>query len=264
MEQKKFKDVYEFLEKTQDMEPMQIGTQIFWLSEEQIVSILSQKNAVQEDGDSQSKKPIASKEKKEVRTTVLPWAVAKQQQESTEYFTTNNETNHLAVITHIQELTKQKKISYVDTGKGTYTVNFNLPWCNMQRYMPEDETIGDSQYEYTLRDESNFTKNETTKAKLQSEEGKKHLKEKEQKENKKLFSKAEILKLWKSLYPSGTQEEQILSIMQATGFYGWMRLSDIEDDYQLAVICCRESFNRKFHKMNNDYNVCSLVYTAAV
>ncbi len=61
--------------------------------------------------------------------------------------------------------------------------------------MPEDETIGDKQYEYTLRDESNITKNETTKEKLQSEEGREYLKEKEQKEHKRLMSKSEILKL---------------------------------------------------------------------
>ena len=65
----------------------------------------------------------------------------------------------------------------------------------MKRYMPEDETIRDNTCNYTLWDGSNLTKNETTKAKLQSEEGKKHLKEKEQKEHKRLMSKAEILKL---------------------------------------------------------------------
>ena len=45
----------------------------------------------------------------------IPEAVEKQWKESTEYFTKNNETNHLAVITHIQELTKQKQITYKDT-----------------------------------------------------------------------------------------------------------------------------------------------------
>ena len=130
--------------------------------------------------------------------------------------------------------------------------------------MPEDEKIVDTSWNYIWWDGINFTKKETTKAKLQSEEGEKYLKKKEEKEHKRLMSEAEILGLWKALYPNGKEEEQILAIMQATGFYGWMRLSDTTSNYQLAVICYRKSGFREFSKMASANNVCSLVYTAAV
>ena len=65
----------------------------------------------------------------------------------------------------------------------------------MKIYMPEDETIVDVKYNYKSRNDSDLPRNETTKGQLQSEEGKKYLKEKEEKEHKRLMSKAEMLKL---------------------------------------------------------------------
>jgi hypothetical protein len=44
-------------------------------------------------------------------------------------------------------------------------------------------------------DDNRLTKNETSKKKLQSAEGKKYLKEKEQKEHKRLMSGTEIVNL---------------------------------------------------------------------
>ena len=194
----------------------------------------------------------------------VPVAVEQQWKESTEYFINENEREHIAVVEHIQNLVRDKKIMYKDTWKGTYEVNVNLPWCSMKIYMPEDETIVDVKYNYKSRNDSDLPRNEITKGQLQSEEGKKYLKEKEEKEHKRLMSKAEMLKLWKALYPNSEEEEQILAIMQATWFYGWIWLSDVtEENYQLAVICSRKSDNRKFSQMYID-NSCGLVYTAAV
>jgi hypothetical protein len=48
--------------------------------------------------------------------------------------------------------------------------------------------------------------------------------EKAKKENKSLISKTEFLTLGNSLYPNGSEEEKILAVMMAVGFYGIMRL----------------------------------------
>ncbi len=223
--------------------------------------ILKSIKTPQEKISNQQNQPTETKEN---ISSLVPFAVAKQQQDAIDYFTTNNETNHLEIVIYIKELTQQKKISYVDTGNGTYKVHFNLPWCITDRYMPADETITDSTYSYTLWDGTEKENKEITKSTLQSNTWKKHLKEKQQKEHKKLPSKAEILKLWKALLPNRSEEEQILAIMQATGFYGYMRLSDTTNDYQLAVPCFRSSVDRKFRELSSDDHECSLVYTAAV
>jgi hypothetical protein len=92
--------------------------------------------------------------------------------------------------------------------------------------MPADTSIADTTGSYTLWDDTKIEPKETTKKKLQSTEGKKYLQEKEKKEKKTLMSKENFLKLGNALCPNGSEEEQIVAIMLATGFYGWMRLSD--------------------------------------
>ena len=59
--------------------------------------------------------------------------------------------------------------------------------------MPPDTSIADSNYEYELWDDTKIKPQETTRKKLRSDEGKKHLAEKEKKEHKQLLSKAEFL-----------------------------------------------------------------------
>ena len=65
----------------------------------------------------------------------------------------------------------------------------------MKIYMSEDKKLGDSSFDHILRNDSRLYINQTTKAKLQSEEGEKYLKKKEEKEHKRLMSEAEILGL---------------------------------------------------------------------
>ena len=59
--------------------------------------------------------------------------------------------------------------------------------------MPPDTSIADSNYEYELWDDTKIKPQETTRKKLRSDEGKKHLEEKEKKEHKHLLGKAEFL-----------------------------------------------------------------------
>lgn len=82
--------------------------------------------------------------------------------------------------------------------------------------MSADTSIADSTGNYNNRDGSDFKPQETTKSKLQSPEGKNYLQEKITKEKKKLMNKENFLKLGKSLYPTGSEQEQILAIMLAT------------------------------------------------
>jgi hypothetical protein len=130
--------------------------------------------------------------------------------------------------------------------------------------MPPDTSIADSKSTYTLWDGTNQTNQETTKGKLRSDEEKKYLKEKQTKEGKSLISKENFLKLGESLCPNGSDQEKILAIMLATGFYGWMRLSDKDSSSQLAVLCSRKSDLRKFHKLHSDHNDCSIIYTSTL
>ena len=190
--------------------------------------------------------------------------MAKQEKDAIKYFTDNSEPNHLQVISEIQKLREKKIITYKDTWNGTYEVHFNLPWSKLKRYMPPDTSITDSTYSYDLWDDTKIGQQETTRKKLRSDEWKKYLKDKEKKENKNLLSKSDFLKLWKELCPTGSEEEQILAIMMATGFYGYMRLSDKTSEYQLAVSCSRESDIRNFHEMYDGSDECSIIYTSTL
>ena len=261
---KKVTSIHDFLDQTKDMTPAEAGKQIYWLTEEEIKEILSQKPEKKKEEDNpKDLDPVKRKESNEKITSVLPWAVAKQESEALNYFATNNETNHTKVITQVQELRKQKKIQYKETGSDSYEVIFNLEWIKLKWYMPSDTSIADSSSEYTLWDDTKITQQETTRKKLRSDEWKKYLKDKEQKENKNLLNKSDFLKLWKTLYPSWTEEEQILAIMIATGFYGRMRLSDKTSEYQLGVLCCRNSGSRDFSEMVNDSD-CSIICTSTL
>ncbi len=262
---KKITSIHDFLEQTKDMTPAQAGKEFYWLTEKEIKEILSQKTEKKnEDANPKDLGPVKGKESNEKITSVLPWAVKKQEKDATDYFTKSNETNHLQVISEVQKLRDKKMITYKDTGNGTYEVHFNLPWSKMKRYMPPDTSIADSSYKYDFWDDTKITNQETKKSKLRSDEWKKHLEEKEKKEHKKLLTKEEILILWKELCPTGTEEEQILAIMIATGFYGYMWLSDKISEYQLAVICYRESDDRSFFKMTIDDSHCSIIYTSTL
>ena len=261
--EKKITSIYDFLEQTKDMTPAEAGSQFYWLTQEEITEILSQKTP-NPKAEGETKKP-KGKEKNEKFTSVLPWAVSKQEADATKYFTDNNEAKHLQVITQIQELRNKKMITYKDTGNGTYEVHFNLPWNKMKRYMPPDTHLDDATATPTYRDGNSITSWRTTKGKLRNETSQKYLEEKEKKEHKSLLSKEEFLVLWKALCPTGSsEEEQILAIMIATGFYGRMRLSDKTTSYQLAFKCSRNSFNRTFYKMLHAYNVCSIIYTSTL
>ena len=262
---KKITSIHDFLDQTKDMTPTEAGKQIYWLTEKEINEILLQKpEKNKEETNPKDLDPVKGKESNEKITWVLPWVVAKQENYATKYFTDNSEANHLQVIPEIQKLREKKMITYKDTGNGTYEVQFNLPWSKVKRYMPPDTSIADSSYTYDLWDDTKITPQETTRKKLRSDEWKKYLKDKEQKENKNLLNKSDFLKLWKALYPSWTEEEQILAIMIATGFYGRMRLSDKTSKYQLAVKCSRFSANRKFSEMNIGNSRCSIIYTSTL
>jgi len=255
----KITSIYDFLEQTKDMTPAEAGKEIYWLTEKEIKEILSQKTE-------KKKEEINPKEKESTEkfASVIPWSVIKQEKDATKYFTDNSEANHLQVISEVQELRKQKKIQYKETSPGTYEISFNLPWSKLKRYMPPDTSIADSSSEYTLWNNTEITLQETTREKLRSDEWKKHLKDKSEKENKNVLSKSDFLKLWKALYPNGSEEEQILAIMIATWFYGRMWLSDKDSSYQLAVRCSRESDNRRFDELDDDRHECSIIYTSTL
>jgi len=256
-----FTSVYDFLDKTKDMNPREVWTTLYGLSEGEITKIFTQKNEEQREAIHPKEQKNTSKEK---LSSVLPNAVQKQEKEAMDYFAANNETNHMDVITQVQKRRKQWMISYKNMWGDNYEVNFRFPWSPMTRYLPPDLGLTDSEYEYTLWDDTEIKNKETTKGKLQSTEGKKYLKEKESKEKKVLPSKENFLKLGKLLCPNGSEEEQILAFMMATWFYGYMRLSDIWSNYQLAVACCRSSGDRGFDELNSDDSECSCIYTAAL
>ena len=256
---KKITSIHDFLEQTKDMTPAEAGKQIYWLTQEEIKEILSQKPEKKKE-ETNSKE----KESNEKITWVLPWAVAKQESEALNYFAKNNETDHTKVIAQIQELRKQKNIQYRETGSDSYEVIFNLAWIKLKWYMPQDSSLDNSSWNPTYRDGNSFESWVTTKQKLRSDESQKYLQDKEKKNNKYLINKDSFVKLWKALYPNGTEEEQILAIMIATWFYGWMWLSDKTSDYQLAVRCFRESGLRRFDKLDFDSNLCSILYTSTL
>jgi len=262
---KKITSIHDFLEQTKDMTPAEAGKEIYWLTEKEIKEILSQKpEKKKEETNPKDLGPVKGKESNEKTTSVLPWAVAKQESEALKYFNTNNEVNHLQVITQVQELRKQKQIQYKETSPGTYEIIFNLPWIKLKWYMPQDSNLDDSSWSPTYWDGNSFNSWATTKQKLRSDEWKKYLKDKEKKENKNLLNKNDFVTLWKALYPSWTEEEQILAIMIATWFYGWMWLSDKTSDYQLAVECSRLSDDREFDELGNVTNECSIIYTGTL
>ena len=262
---KKITSIHDFLDQTKDMTPAEAGKQIYWLTDKEINEILLQKpEKNKEETNPKDLDPVKGKESNEIMSSTLPSSVAKQENDATKYFTDNSEANHLQVISEIQKLRGKKMITYKDTGNGTYEVQFNLPWSKVKRYMPPDTSIADSSYTYDLWDDTKITPQETTRKKLRSDEWKKYLKDKEQKENKNLLNKSDFLKLWEALYPNGSEEEQILAIMIATGLYGRMRLSDKTSEYQLAVECSRKSATRKFIKMNADDSGCSIIYTSTL
>ena len=259
--------LYELWLVTQLLECSRLGD--YWSSRIEMIKLFDSKDkngkGLFENTEIPSKESISlAKEVKENISSSLPSMVAKQEKDATKYFTDNSETNHLEIITGIQKLRDKKMITYKDTGNGTYEVHFNLPWSKLKRYMPSDTSIADSSSKYTLWDDTELKPQETTRNKLRSDEWKKYLKDKEQKENKNLLNKSDFLKLWKALYPNGTEEEQILAIMIATGFYGWMWLSDKDSDYQLAVFCSRDSDHRLFDKLNSGSSRCSIIYTSTL
>jgi hypothetical protein len=99
------------------------------MTEKEVQEVLSQKREKKDTQQtaSEEEQQKGPEEKRETLSSLLPSAVAKQEQDAKAYFTVNNKQNHLKIISQIQILRTAGVIQYKDTGNNTYEVQFNLP-----------------------------------------------------------------------------------------------------------------------------------------
>ena len=210
-----------------------------------------------------TKSNLCSTKEAQETSSNLPSAVAKQESKAIRYFEKDHDIKHLKVVEHIQKLRTAGNINYTDIWNGKYSVTIPFEDKTVKMEFPPDTSLSDTSNTYTDWDDQEITIKETTRSKLWSKEWEKYLWEKENKWQW-LLTQYEFQTLIQSLYPEGTQQEQILAFMIATGFYGWMWLKDTTSNSQLAVKCYRKSGTRHFNIMDVYNSGCSLVHSTFI